>query len=200
MEDEVFEMKKLLISGFFPFDKEEINPSWEALCRMPDRISEYELTKICIPVVFSEAAKVLIGEAEKINPDIILCIGQAGGRSAVTPELVGINLRHANIPDNDGNMPKDEPIIPGGEKAYFSTLPVRKIASAINGLGIPSQVSYSAGAYVCNDVLYTLLSHFENSNTKVGFIHVPYCKEQNKEPSMSLDDIIKALTVAIENI
>ena len=87
-----------------------------------------------------------------------------------------------------------------GERAYFSTLPVRKIAEFINDAGISAQVSYSAGAYVCNDLLYTLLKRFENTATKVGFIHVPYSKEQGKEPSMDINDIIKGLTVAIESL
>lgn len=193
-------MKKLLITGFEPFGGETINPSWDSITLLPDKINDYALTKLLIPVVFGEGAQKIIQVANKINPDVILCIGQAGGRNAVTPELVGINLRHAPIPDNNGNQPIDEPIIKNGKNAFFSTLPVRKIAEEIKASGIPSQVSYSAGAYVCNDVIYTLLAHFENSETKIGFIHVPYSTEQNKEPSMPLSDIIKALTIAIQNL
>lgn len=193
-------MKKLLITGFEPFGGEEINPSWEAVSRLPDRIGEYDLTKLCIPVIFGKSAEIIINKANEIQPDVILSIGQAGGRNAITPEFLGINLRHATIPDNAGNSPKDEPIVKDGANAYFSTLPVRKISDAIRAEGVPSQVSYSAGAYVCNDVIYTLLAHFENSKTKVGFLHIPYCAEQNKEPFMQLDDIIKGLTIAIENI
>ena len=133
----------------------------------------------------------------ELCPDVILCIGQAGGRAAITPEQVGINLRYAPIPDNKGNQPTDEPIISGGATAYFSTLPVRRIAEAIKASGIPSQVSYSAGAYVCNDLLYTLLSRYDGSNTRVGFIHIPFSAEQNKTPCMELCDIIKGLTAAI---
>ena len=193
-------MKKLLITGFEPFGGEQINPSWEAVSRLPSEINGYYLTKLLIPVVFGDASEKVISAVKAISPDVILCIGQAGGRSAITPELVGINLRHASIPDNSGYQPKDEPIIAGGDTAYFSPLPIRKIAEAINISGIPSQVSYSAGAYVCNDVLYTLLSRFNNSQTKVGFIHIPYSTEQNKAPSMDINDIVKALTTAIENI
>ena len=193
-------MKKLLITGFEPFGGEKINPSWEAVKLLPDQIGEYTLTKLLIPVVFGESAKKVIEKANEINPDAILCIGQAGGRNAITPELVGINLRHATIPDNNGNQPQDEKIFSNGETAYFSTLPVRKIANAINEAGVSAQVSYSAGAYVCNDVIYTLLSHYKDTQTKVGFIHIPYCAEQNKTPSMPLDDIITGLIVAIENI
>lgn len=193
-------MKKLLITGFEPFDGETINPSWEAVCMLPDCIGDYALTKLLIPVVFEESAQCVIKEADKLCPDVILCIGQAGGRNAITPELVGLNLRHASIPDNKGNQPQDEPIILSGQNALFTTLPVRKIADEIKKAGIPSQVSYSAGAYVCNDVIYTLLARFYDSKTRVGFIHIPYCTAQNKEPAMTLEDIVKGLTIAIENI
>jgi len=193
-------MKKLLITGFEPFGGETINPSWEAVFRLPEEIGGYSLTKLRIPVVFGAATEKVIETANGICPDVILCIGQAGGRSAITPELVGINLRHGSIPDNNGNQPKDEPIIQGDDCAYFSTLPVRQMAEAINGVGVLAHVSYSAGAYVCNDLLYSLLSHFGNSDTRVGFIHIPYSAEQNKEPFMELDDIVKGLTAAIEAI
>ena len=151
-------------------------------------------------MVFGQAAEMAIAKAEKISADVVLSIGQAGGRAAVTPELVGINLRHAKIPDNAGNMPVDEPIIPGGAVAYFSTLPGCKMAEAIRLSGVPSELSYSAGAYVCNELLYRLLAHFDGTKTRAGFIHVPYIPEQGKEPNMSLDDIKTALTVAIENL
>ena len=193
-------MKKLLITGFEPFGGETINPSWEAVLRLPSEIKGYLLTKLRIPVTFGEAAQAVIKTAGEISPDVILCIGQAGGRDAVTPELVGINLRHASIPDNSGYQPKDEPIVKDGDAAYFSTLPVRKLADVINAEGVPSRVSYSAGAYVCNDVIYTLLSHYSGSTTRVGFIHIPYSSEQNKEPSMDIEQMVKALMVAIENI
>jgi pyroglutamyl-peptidase len=193
-------MKKLLITGFEPFGGEEINPSWEAVVRLADEINGYRLTKLRIPVVFGEAADMVIRAAEEISPDAILCIGQAGGRNAITPEFVGINLRYGSIPDNKGYQPKDEPIVSGGDAACFSTLPVRRMAAAINVAGVSSQVSYSAGAYVCNDVLYTLLSHYKESATRVGFIHIPYSTEQNKAPSMDINLIVKGLTAAIENI
>ncbi len=193
-------MKKLLITGFEPFGGEIINPSWEAVFRLPSEINGYALTKLSVPVVFGAGAQKIINTAKEVNPDVILCIGQAGGRDAVTPELVGINLRYASIPDNNGNQPIDETIISNGENAYFSTLPVRKISEAIKNVGIPSRVSYSAGAYVCNDVIYTLLDNYKNTKTRVGFIHVPYSNEQNKEPSMDMEQIVCALITAIENI
>ena len=193
-------MKKLLITGFEAFGGETLNPSWEAVLCLPEKIGEYKLEKLLIPVVFGKAADLIIKKARETSPDVILAIGQAGGRDAVTPELVGINLRYASIPDNDGYQPKDEEIISGGERAYFSPLPMRKIAEAINDRKIPSRLSYSAGAYVCNDVIYTCLAHFDKSQTRFGFIHVPYSKEQGKEPSMPLEKITEALKTAIENL
>ena len=193
-------MKKLLITGFEPFGGERINPSWEAVKRLPDELCGYSLTKLKIPVVFDEAAEKVIDVAEKLQPNVILCIGQAGGRDAITPEMLGINLRFASIPDNKGNQPKDEPVVDGGREAYFSTLPVRRMAEAIDSKGISAKLSYSAGAYVCNDLLYTLLSYFDGTKTRVAFIHVPYFSDQKKEPSMSLSDIVKGLEIAIKNI
>jgi pyroglutamyl-peptidase len=193
-------MKKLLITGFEPFGGESINPSWEAVMRLPDEINGYKISKLLIPVVFGEAAGRVLDVAEELLPDVILSVGQAGGRNAITVELVAINLRHATIPDNSSAQPQDEPINKNGPNAYFSTMPVRKIANAIRSSGISADVSYSAGTYVCNDVLYTLLDHYSGKSTRVGFIHIPYCKEQCKEPAMDLDDVVKGLMVAIQNL
>jgi pyroglutamyl-peptidase len=113
---------------------------------------------------------------------------------------VAINLRYAKIPDNKGQQPKDEPVTKEGTQAYFSTLPVRQMAEAIAAAGVAAQVSYSAGAYVCNDLFYTLLHRYHNSQTKVGFVHIPYATEQGKEPTMKMADMIKGITVAIENM
>lgn len=193
-------MKKLLITGFEPFGGEEINPSWETVSRLPDEIGGYTLTKLHVPVVFGEAAQVVLAAVEELMPDAILCVGQAGGRGSITPELVAINLRYAKIPDNKGQQPKDEPITKEGTQAYFSTLPVRQMAEAIAVAGVAAQVSYSAGAYVCNDLFYTLLHRYHNTQTKVGFVHIPYATEQGKEPAMKMADMIKGITVAIENM
>lgn len=194
-------MKKLLITGFEPFGGEKINPSWEAVKLLPDEIGDFSLNKIEVPVVFEKAAETVLSAAEKIKPDAIICVGQAGGRAAVTPELVAINLRFASIPDNDGNKPEDESCVFGGETAYFSTLPVRKMTSAVSEAGIPCSVSYSAGAYVCNDLLYSVLRRFDKTETKACFIHVPYIPEQTSDkPSMELETIAKALEIAIKSI
>ena len=195
-------MKKLLITGFDPFGGESINPAWEAVKRLPDTIGEYAVTKLMIPTAFGKGAKTVTDAAERLSPQVILCIGQAGGRDAVTPELVAINLREARIADNEGNRPDATPVVEGGDKAYFSTLPVRDMVKSINEKGIPSRLSYSAGAFVCNDVLYTLLHRYDGSNVRVGFIHVPFLPEQAKAgtPSMPLETIIEAIKTAIEVI
>ena len=193
-------MKKLLITGFEPFGGESINPSWEAVSRLPDVIGEYELTKVRLPVVFGLAAERALEVAKELSPDVILCIGQAGGRDAITPELVAINLRYAEIPDNSGFQPKDEPVSSIGAAAYFSTLPVRKIAQALADAQIKSHVSYSAGAYVCNDLMYSLLARYKDTSVLVGFIHIPYITEQGKEPCMDINEIVKGLMLAVGNI
>lgn len=194
-------MKKLLITGFDPFGGESINPAWEAVRLLPDVIRDFELVKLEIPTVFGAAAQVVIDKAEEIHPDAIISVGQAGGRAAVTPEMVGINLRYASIPDNMGALPCDIPIAEGGPAAYFSTLPVRAMVKAICDAGLPGVVSYSAGSFVCNDVLYSLLHRFDGTAVRAGFIHVPFLPEQTADkPSLPLEQTAAALRAAIEAI
>ena len=194
-------MKKLLITGFEPFGGEKINPSWEAVKLLPEKIGDFEIIKAEIPVVFEKAAETVLAKASEINPDAIICVGQAGGRAGVTPEMVAINLRFASIPDNEGNQPKDIPCVQDGENAYFATLPVRKMAEAVSEASIPCSVSYSAGTYVCNDLIYHVLHHYRGTDIKACFIHVPFISEQtNDKPSMELETIAKALEIAIEAI
>lgn len=192
-------MKKLLITGFDPFGGETINPSWEAVKGLPVHIGDYSVTKMEIPTVFGAAAEKVIQSAEDLCPDVILCVGQAGGRAAVTPEVIAINLQEARIPDNHGNQPVNIPVAADGPAAYFATVPVREMVQAIQAGGIPSALSYSAGAFVCNDVLYRLLHHFHGTDTRAGFIHVPYLPQQAKEnqPSLPLEQITEALKLAI---
>lgn len=195
-------MKRLLISGFDPFGGESINPAWEAVKGLPDVIGPYTLTKLQIPTVFGLAADTVLDATKSLCPDVILCVGQAGGRDAVTPERVAINLMDASIADNQGIRPTERPCVAGGPNAYFATVPVRSMADAIVQAGLPGKVSLSAGTFVCNDTLYRLLHHYHASPTRVGFIHVPYLPQQAKPgvPSMKLGDIIKALTLAVDSV
>lgn len=186
-------MKHLLITGFEPFGGESINPSWEAVQRLPDEIGCWQLHKTRLPVVYGEACAAAQQAAKACSAHAVLCVGQAGGRAKVTPEMVAINLRYASIPDNAGSQPKDEPVAANAPAAYFSTLPVRNMAQAMADKGA---VSYTAGTFVCNDLLYGLLHNGLNA----GFIHVPFLPEQAKEgvPSMPLEDIVECLTKGIQ--
>ena len=192
-------MKKLLITGFDPFGGADRNPSREAVMALPDVIGDYTLFKLEIPTVFGLAAETVLRAATDLRPDAILCVGQAGGRANITPEVVAINLREASIPDNHGNQPRNTPVVENAPAAYFSTLPVRAMAEAVKAAGVPCALSYSAGVFVCNDLLYTLLHHYDGTDVRVGFIHIPYLPEQAKEgvPSLPLDEAVKGLTAAI---
>lgn len=189
-------MKRLLITGFDPFGGAAVNPSWQAVSRLPDRVGDYELCKLEIPTVFEKATRVVLEKAAEFGPDVILCVGQAGGRAAVTPERIGVNIRDARIADNEGNQPRGEFVAPDGPAAYFATVPVLKMADAMEAAGIPATVSNSAGAFVCNDTLYGILHHFAGSSVRCGFIHVPFIPEQ-AEPSMPLEQITAALEAGI---
>ena len=190
-------MKKLLITGFDPFGGAAVNPSWQAVRQLPDRVGDFELCKLEIPTVFDLATRVVLEKAAQFLPDVILCVGQAGGREAVTPERIGVNIRDARIADNAGNQPKGEFVASDGPAAYFATVPVEKMAMAMEAAGIRATVSNSAGAFVCNDTLYGILHHYAGTEVRCGFIHVPYIPEQGS-PSMELEQITHALAAAIE--
>ena len=190
-------MRKLLITGFDAFGKDAINPSWKAVRNLPDTVGDFALCKLEIPTVFGLAAEKVLEAANIFQPDVILCVGLAGGRDAVTPERIAVNIRDARIPDNAGNQPAGDPVAPDDPAAYFTTVPVVDMAAAIWAKGIPAAVSNSAGAFVCNDVFYSLLHHFAGTPVAVGFIHVPYLPQQG-EPSLPLETITAALTAAIE--
>ena len=193
-------MKQLLITGFDPFGGASVNPAREAVMALPDTVGDYALTKLEIPTVFGLAAETVLQAAEILCPDVILCVGQAGGRASITPEVVAINLREASIPDNAGNQPKNMPVVENAPAAYFSTLPVRAMAEGVKAAGIPCSLSYSAGVFVCNDLLYTLLHHYDGTDTRVGFVHIPYLPEQAGEgvASLPLEDAVRGLTAAIQ--
>ena len=190
------EKRRLLITGFDPFGGSTINPAWEAVKLLPDSIGDFALCKLEIPTVFGVGAQRVLEAAEEFKPDVILCVGQAGGRSAVTPERIGVNIRDAKIPDNAGNQPVGEFVDGQGPAAYFTTMPVMAMAESIAMAGLPGAVSNSAGAFVCNDVLYTLLHRYAGTDTKVGFIHVPWLPEQGI-PSLPLEQTAAALEAAI---
>ncbi len=189
--------KRLLITGFDPFGGESINPAWEAVKLLPKEIGAYTLHKLQIPTVFGLGAEAVLAEAQELKPELILCIGQAGGRSAVTPERIAVNIRDAKIPDNEGNQPVGEYVLPQGPAAYFATVDVMQMVKNAQKQGCSATVSNSAGAFVCNDVLYTLLHCFHGTDTLVGFIHVPWLPEQGN-PSLPVEQTVAALQAMIE--
>lgn len=166
-------MDQVLITCFEPFGGRSSNASAEAVSLLPPTVGPFELHKLCLPVAFRNAADRAIAAIDELSPTAVVCVGEAAGRTAITPEKVALNLRTARIPDNAGFQPIDEPVIEGGANALFSTLPMREMAEAIRGTGVPAEISYSAGTYVCNDLFYLVLDHLEDSGVPAGFIHVP---------------------------
>lgn len=196
---------KVLVTGFDPFGGESVNPAFEAIKLLPDEIAGAEIIKLEIPTVFTKSEVVVEDAIKACMPDIVINVGQAGGRSTITPEKVAINLKDARIPDNDGEQPLDEPLHEDGEPAYFATVPVKAMVENMKAHGIPASLSYTAGTYVCNAVMYNTQYMIAKRypGIKEGFIHVPFAAEQvvnkpNGTPSMSLEMIAKGLEYAIE--
>lgn len=197
---------KILVTAFDAFGGENTNPALEAVKRLDHRIGNHVITKLEIPTVFQKSITPICNALEKDKYDVVLAIGQAGGRFAITPERVGINIDDARIPDNNGYQPIDKVIKEDGAPAYFSNLPVKRMIKEMNDTGVPSKLSNTAGTFVCNHILYQLgyLANTKYPELLFGFVHVPFIPEQvidkPDKPSMSLDTIIKGLTVAIKAI
>ncbi|MGL5693984.1 MAG: pyroglutamyl-peptidase I [Peptostreptococcaceae bacterium] len=195
---------KILITGFDPFGGESINPALEAVKQLPDTILSSEIIKLEIPTVFRKSLEKIEESIIKYTPDIVISVGQAGGRFGITPERVAINLDDARIPDNESNQPLDISIFKDGENAYFSNLPIKAMVHEMNKEGIPGSVSNTAGTFVCNHVMYGILYMIDKKypNIKGGFIHVPYIPSQVVDkpsmPSMSTFDITKGLELCIK--
>ena len=195
---------KVLVTGFEPFGQEKINPALEAVKKMKDKIDGAELIKLEVPTVFNKSIEVLEKAIENHKPDIVICVGQAGGRSNLTIERVAVNVDDARIPDNDGNQPIDKKVFEDGENAYFSSLPIKAIVNELIKEKIPAEISNTAGTYVCNHLMYGLLYLIDKKykNTKGGFVHVPFIQEQvldkKNAPSMFLDEITRGLNVIVK--
>ena len=194
---------KVLVTGFDPFGGEKLNPALEVIKSLPSEIQGAEVRWLEVPTVFYKSAKILEEEIRIYQPDIVLCIGQAGGRKGLTPERVAINQDDARIPDNEGNQPIDLPIRQDGAPAYFSSLPIKAMVQAIKKEGLPASVSNTAGTFVCNHLMYQALYLAEKKfpHVKAGFMHIPYMMEQvvNRPttPAMSLVDIRRGIEAAI---
>ncbi len=194
---------RILITAFDPFGGESVNPAREAMNLLPPEIGGAQMLKLELPTAFGEAGELVCREMDRLRPDAVISLGQAGGRKAVTPERVAINVADARIPDNRGRQPVDQALVPGGPAAYFSTLPIKVMVERIRGEGLTGEVSNSAGTFVCNEVMYRALHHAAETmpHVRCGFLHVPYIPQQTAEkpdaPSMALEDIVRALTAAI---
>ena len=194
---------KILVTGFDPFGGEKVNPALEAVKSLPSEIHGAEVHWVAIPTVFYQSAEVLEAEIVRHQPDVVLCIGQAGGRASLTLERVAINQDDARIPDNQGNQPIDTPIRLDGQAAYFSTLPIKAMVQAIKEEGLPATVSNTAGTFVCNHLMYQALYLADKKfpHMRAGFMHIPYMTEQvinrPNTASMNLTDIVRGIEAAI---
>lgn len=198
---------RILVTGFDPFGGETVNPSWLAVSQLGDEIGGATVIKRSLPVVYFKALEVLEGYIKELEPDVVLLTGQAGGADAMRIERVGVNICEAELPDNEGVKLIGEPIYKDGPVAYFSTFPYREMLAAVKATEIPVKFTYSAGAYLCNHVLYGALHMAETKyhGMRAGFIHVPYMPEQlagkpEGTPSLPLSDIARALELFVEAI
>ena len=197
---------KILMTAFDPFGGDEVNPALEAVKHCDVSGLAAEVIKLEIPTVFGKSIDKVAEAMRREKPDVVLAVGQAGGRFDLTPERVAINVDDARIPDNEGNQPIDQPIFADGEPAYFASLPVKAIVKSIQGIGLPASVSNTAGTFVCNHIMYGILYTIDKEmpNTRGGFIHVPFIPEQTvarrDAPSMSMNDISRGLRAALEAI
>lgn len=194
-------MMRLLITAFEPFGGEAVNAAQKAVSILPEKIGHWQVEKLVVPTVFSTAGDTAVGVIERMRPDAVLCVGQAAGRSAVTPERIAVNCMDARIPDNAGSRPEELPVAADGPAAYFSTIPVKRLAEAIRAAGLPAEVSNTAGLFVCNALYYRVL-HFaaqHRPQLRACFLHVPALPEQTaqEKPSLTAKESARALEAAI---
>ena len=195
---------KILVTGFDPFGGEAVNPAWEAVSRLPAETGGAEIVKLQVPTMFGRAPEAVLREVERLRPDAVVSVGQAAGRTAITSERIAINCEEASIPDNAGFQPAGGPVVEGGPDGYFSLLPVKEMAAAIQAAGLPGKVSNTAGTYVCNHLMYHILHacHTRYPGMRSGFIHVPCIPEQQAgHPewfALPLEEIVRGLTAALE--
>lgn len=194
-------MRNILLTGFEPFDGQAINPSEEIAREINGAtIARHKVVGALLPCVFGASVKELKHQIKLHDPDLVICLGQAGGRAEITPERVAINIDDARIPDNAGQQPVDKSIVKDGPAAYFSTLPIKAIVHELRRRQIPAAVSQTAGTFVCNHVFYGLMHELALHRPEVrgGFIHVPFVPEQTAEkPSLRFEVMTEAVRVAI---
>ena len=194
---------KALVTGFDPFGGDEVNPSSLAVSRLKKKIGTVSVVTAVLPTSYAKSESVLREAIDEAKPDIVLCVGQAGGRTELSLERVGINVQDARIPDNDRHQPIDVPVRADGPAAYFATLPVKACVAEMRKAGLPANLSNTAGTFVCNHILYSLMDIIANHPTKMrgGFLHIPYVPEQAARlggaPSMAVDDIVRGIEIIV---
>ncbi len=197
---------KILVTGFDAFGGERINPALETVKRLPDYIAGAEIVKLEVPTVCHKCLQVIEEAIRQLDPDVVLSVGQAGGRAEISVERVGINVDDYRIPDNEGNQPIDEPVVLGGPAAYFVTVPVKAMVQKMRERNIPASISNSAGTFVCNHVTYGVCHMLATKypGKRSGFLHIPYLSEQvldkRNQPSMSQEMMVHAMEAAIEAV
>ncbi|MFH0888033.1 MAG: pyroglutamyl-peptidase I [Planctomycetota bacterium] len=197
--------KKILLTGFAPFNKDTINPSWEVVKKLQGKkINGKMIIGMRLPVVFGKAGRLVINAIKKYQPELVISLGQYTGASLILLERVGLNIHLGR--DENKIKPENEFISPGGTTAYFVRLPFKTIISKLKKKGIPVNISFNAGTHLCNEVLYTTLDYVATHKlpTKVGFIHIPMLPEQvarrdKPYPSMSLETMVKGVKAIIES-
>ncbi len=191
-------MTKVLLTGFEPFGKATLNPSGEII----RQISGDNIVTAILPVAYAQSAERLLALIAEHNPDVVICLGQAEGRTHITPERIAINLDDARLADNEGVIRNNVPIVVGGPVAYESTLPIKEFVKAVNDAGVPAAISLSAGAFLCNHIFYVAQDHFKGTKVRSGFVHVPLMDEQAGEfpglPTVPLDQMVKAVRTMLE--
>lgn len=195
--------KKILLTGFEPFGGETINPAWEIVRALQgEHIAGAEVVAHCLPCVFGESLQSLQAALSQHAPVLVLALGQASGRTALSLERVAINIDDARIADNAGCQPIDEPVLPQGPAAYFSTLPIKTMVAGLRAAGHPAEVSQTAGTFVCNHVFYGLQHQLRDQPVRSGFMHVPLLPEQAcraaPQPSMSLASMVAGVRLALQ--
>jgi pyroglutamyl-peptidase len=191
-------MTKVLLTGFEPFGTASSNPSGEIV----KQISGDNIVTAILPVAYTKSAERLLALIAEHNPNVVISLGQAEGRTQITPEKVAINLDDARLADNEGVMRNDVKILEDGPDAYFSTLPIKEIVDAIKDAGVPAAVSLSAGAFLCNHIFYIAQNKFAGTSVRSGFVHVPLMDSQAPEfpglPTMPLDQMVTAVRAMLE--
>ena len=193
---------KILVTGFEPFDSEAVNPSRLVLTALPERLGSAEILTLALPVSFLRAPALALAAVKREQPDAVLSLGQAGGRVGLTLERIAVNLADARIPDNDGFQPREALLCSGGPDGLFTTLPVQELLQGIRQSGIPASQSLSAGAFVCNALMYQLL--YRAPMVPSGFLHLPWLHEQALkragQPSLSLEDMAAGVSACLSSL